>query len=96
MFGGPEGLVILVLVLVLFGGSQLPKLARNLGEAQKELRAGMDVASSTEPAAEPAPAPAATPAPAPAATPAPAPTASLPTPTTAPAEDAPASDPEIV
>lgn len=86
MFGGPEGLVILVLVLVLFGGSQLPKLARNLGEAQKELRAGMDGATSTEPAAEPAPAPAVTPAP----------TASLPTPTAAPAEDAPASGPEIV
>lgn len=44
MFGGPEGLVILVLVLVLFGGSQLPKLARNLGEAQKEFRTAMDEA----------------------------------------------------
>jgi sec-independent protein translocase protein TatA len=31
-----------VVVLVIFGGSQLPKLARSLGEAQKELRKGMN------------------------------------------------------
>jgi sec-independent protein translocase protein TatA len=28
--------------LVLFGGSQLPKLARNLGSAQKEFKKAMD------------------------------------------------------
>jgi sec-independent protein translocase protein TatA len=56
MFGGPEGLVILVIVLVLFGGSQLPKLARNLGQAQKELRAGMGEADQpTRPESLPAP-----------------------------------------
>jgi sec-independent protein translocase protein TatA len=46
MFGGPEGAVILVLVLVLFGGSQLPKLARNLGRAQKEFKDGLAEASA--------------------------------------------------
>ena len=40
--GGPELIIILVVVLVLFGGSQLPKLARNLGLAKKEFERGMD------------------------------------------------------
>ena len=44
--GGPELMILLVIVLVLFGGSQLPKLARNLGRAQKELKEGMEEASS--------------------------------------------------
>ena len=33
--------VVLVVVLVLFGGSQLPKLAKNLGKAQKEFKDGL-------------------------------------------------------
>jgi sec-independent protein translocase protein TatA len=70
MPGGPELIIILVVVLVLFGGSQLPKLARNLGKAQKEFKEGMgEGSSSTAPAAEPPPAqpapPAAQPAPPP-------------------------------
>ncbi len=40
--GGPELIIILVVVLVLFGGSQLPKLARNLGQAQREFKNGID------------------------------------------------------
>jgi sec-independent protein translocase protein TatA len=40
--GSGELIVVLVVVLVIFGGSQLPKLARSLGEAQKELRKGMN------------------------------------------------------
>ena len=39
--GAPELLIILVVVLVLFGGSRLPKLARSLGEAKKEFEAGV-------------------------------------------------------
>ena len=35
---GPELIVVVVLVLLLFGGSQLPKLAKNLGKAQKEFK----------------------------------------------------------
>ena len=42
MFGsGNEWLIIAVVALVLFGGSQLPKLAKNLGSAQKEFKKGL-------------------------------------------------------
>ena len=34
-------ILIVVVVLVLFGGSQLPKLAKNLGKAQQEFKAGL-------------------------------------------------------
>tara|TARA_B100000686_G_scaffold274393_1_gene292430 strand:- start:156 stop:353 length:198 start_codon:yes stop_codon:yes gene_type:complete len=40
-FGSGEIWIVLIVALVLFGGSQLPKLARNLGRAQKELQQGM-------------------------------------------------------
>ena len=46
--GGPEGIILLVLVLVLFGGSQLPKLARNLGKAQKEFKDGLDESKESD------------------------------------------------
>lgn len=39
---GPELIVVVVVLLVLFGGSQLPKLARGLGQAQKEFKKGLD------------------------------------------------------
>ena len=38
--GATELLIVLVVVLVLFGGSQLPKLARSLGQAQREFHKG--------------------------------------------------------
>lgn len=41
MFGSTEMVVVLILVLVLFGGSQIPKLAKNLGKAQKEFKDGL-------------------------------------------------------
>ena len=41
LFDGPEVIVVLVVILVLFGGSQIPKLARNLGQAQKEFKKGL-------------------------------------------------------
>lgn len=40
--GAPELLIVLVLVLLLFGGAKLPKLARSLGQAQREFRGGLD------------------------------------------------------
>ena len=40
--GGSELLIILVIVLLLFGGTQLPKLARSLGQAQKEFKKGTE------------------------------------------------------
>jgi len=33
--------IILLVVLLLFGGSQLPKLAKNIGKAQKEFKDGL-------------------------------------------------------
>ena len=41
MFGKfEELLVILVIVLVLFGGKKLPELARSLGQSAREVRKG--------------------------------------------------------
>ncbi len=40
--GTPELIIIVVIILLLFGGSQLPKLARNLGSSAKELRKGLN------------------------------------------------------
>jgi sec-independent protein translocase protein TatA len=39
---GPDMLIVLLVVLVLFGGSQLPKLARGLGAAQREFKKGLE------------------------------------------------------
>lgn len=41
MIQGPQLIIVLAIVLLLFGGSKLPKLARSLGEAQKEFRDGL-------------------------------------------------------
>lgn len=40
--GAPEILIILVIVLLLFGSTRLPKLARSLGEASKEFKKGVN------------------------------------------------------
>ena len=52
---GPTELgIILVIVLIVFGGSSLPKLAKNLGKAQKEFKEGLadGAKSSDEPKAD--------------------------------------------
>jgi len=41
VLGTQELLIVGIVVLVMFGGSQIPKLARNLGRAQKELQKGL-------------------------------------------------------
>jgi sec-independent protein translocase protein TatA len=46
--GTPELIIGLVLILVLFGGSQLPKLAKNLGKAQKEFKEGLDAGQKAD------------------------------------------------
>ena len=46
--GTPELVMIAIVVLVLFGGSQLPKLAKNLGSAQRELKKAMDDGKSDQ------------------------------------------------
>ncbi len=43
------GIVVLLILVVLVGGSQLPKLARNLGLAGKEFRKAHDEAMSDTP-----------------------------------------------
>ncbi len=39
--GTGELVIVLVIVLLVFGGAQLPKLAKNLGKAQKEFKEGL-------------------------------------------------------
>lgn len=39
--GTPELLIILVILLLLFGGSKLPQLSRSIGSSVKELRKSM-------------------------------------------------------
>lgn len=41
MLSGNEGLVVLAVIALLFGSTQIPKLARNLGRAQKEFKQGI-------------------------------------------------------
>ncbi len=49
---GWEALLVLGLIALLFGSSQLPKLARSVGQASRELRKGLhedsDEADKTE------------------------------------------------
>ena len=73
LFGEQGIIVLIVIAVVLFGSTQIPKLARSLGSAQKEFKKGLDEGSNGEAkadTAEAAPkavqAPAATPAAAPA------------------------------
>jgi sec-independent protein translocase protein TatA len=46
--GPTEAIIALVIILVLFGGSQLPKLAKNLGKAQKEFKDGLAEGQAAE------------------------------------------------
>ncbi len=45
--GLPELIIILVILLLLFGSTKLPKLARSLGESAGELQKGFDGAKNT-------------------------------------------------
>ena len=46
---GEQGIIVLVVVaLVLFGSTQIPKLARSLGSAQKEFKKGLDEGATDE------------------------------------------------
>ncbi|HEY3833227.1 MAG TPA: twin-arginine translocase TatA/TatE family subunit [Acidimicrobiia bacterium] len=38
---GPDILIVLAVLVLLFGGSQIPKLARSLGTARKEFESGL-------------------------------------------------------
>ncbi len=39
--GGPEMLIVLVVVLLMFGSKKVPELARSLGKAQREFKDGL-------------------------------------------------------
>lgn len=39
--GAPELIIVLLVVLLLFGATRLPKLARSMGEASKEFKKGI-------------------------------------------------------
>ena len=39
--GAQELLIVLLVILLLFGGAKLPKLARSLGQAQNEFKKGV-------------------------------------------------------
>jgi sec-independent protein translocase protein TatA len=39
--GAPELIIVLLVVVLIFGSTQLPKLARSLGQAQKEFKSGL-------------------------------------------------------
>lgn len=38
--GGPEVIIVLVLILLLFGAKRIPKLAKSIGQATGELKKG--------------------------------------------------------
>jgi sec-independent protein translocase protein TatA len=40
--GGPELLIVLAVVILVFGAKKVPELARSLGRAQKEFKDGMN------------------------------------------------------
>ena len=51
--GGPELLIVLAVVLLIFGSKKVPELARSLGKAQKEFKDGMkEAARPSDPPAE--------------------------------------------
>lgn len=47
---GNDWIIVAILVLVLFGGTQIPKLARSLGQAQKEFKQGLKEGADDTPA----------------------------------------------
>jgi sec-independent protein translocase protein TatA len=84
-FAGPETItVVLIVALVVFGGSKIPELARSLGKAKGEFQKGLSEEDQA-PAAQDAPAPAPPAAQAPAA-PEASVTPNTPAPRSAPAE----------
>jgi len=40
--GAPELIIVLVIVLLLFGGKKLPELSRSIGSSLREIRGGLN------------------------------------------------------
>ena len=53
---GPDLMIVIAVVALLFGGTQLPKLARGLGSASHEFRKGMEEGSTATESTSSAPA----------------------------------------
>lgn len=47
--GVPELLIILAVVLLVFGSTRLPKLARSMGQASKEFKKGLEEGGREQP-----------------------------------------------
>jgi sec-independent protein translocase protein TatA len=60
MFSGNEWIIVVIVAVLLFGGTQIPKLARSLGQAQKEFKKGIADGSEDDAVEEPETKPAAT------------------------------------
>ncbi len=48
--GWPELIIILVILLLLFGSTKLPKLTRSIGESARELKSGFEGKAGSKPA----------------------------------------------
>lgn len=46
--GAPELIIVLLVVLVMFGGAKLPQLARSIGEAKREFETESKGAGKSE------------------------------------------------
>lgn len=53
--GAPEILLFLLVLLLLFGASRLPKLARSMGQAGKEFKSGLKEGYIEQPVEGPCP-----------------------------------------
>jgi len=51
---GPDLLIVLLVMALLFGGARLPKLARSLGSAKAEFEKGLRDGEASPPASPPA------------------------------------------
>lgn len=54
-FGAGEMVLVLLVLLLLFGASRLPKLARSMGQASKEFKTGLKEGYKEEPVEGPCP-----------------------------------------
>jgi sec-independent protein translocase protein TatA len=52
--GPTELIIVLLIVLLIFGGTKLPKLARSMGEAQKEFKKGISEGAKDDDGSTPA------------------------------------------
>lgn len=46
--GPTELIIVLLIVLLIFGGAKLPKLARSMGQASKEFKQGLSEGASDD------------------------------------------------